>query len=1030
MRSQKEKTQQPPSSDKQKLVSKRVRWLSTGFVLLALVVVFFPTIIGRTGIRDRLINRVIAAPNLSASTQGASLGWFSPLSVDGLRIDGKQKRFRVEVESVAADRSWPRLLTSSPDLGKISVERPQVWLKFPLGEPGAISPILSPTFSAAISDAALLVQHDQSDDPFIKIDGVDLTVHLRDSEQGMHLAVDPFDVYKRAELTPESCGRLLGLITPSLKDAAEIEGAFSLSLAKLNVPIGISEAQMMQRMEVQGELALHQVSIATENELLQTLAKIVADVHQKPAPAQTRVVKDAVIQFKMQDGRLHHEGLRFGFPDIDPNLVIKAYGSVGVDRSLDAYFEVPRLDHEKHEQRDPVLCHVTGTVSNPQLSAKDASLVVRIPNRAEPLIDVDGVDFTARIEETPNARLISFDPMIVLSQKKLDRQLASTLLHLLDPELQHSPQLDGEISLSVESLRIPIGVPDEKWVRSLELDGTLVIHEATSLAETPIRQAIIKLLADLYEKQPTESVRIAHNAEVEIHLRNGRFHFEGLHAGFPDIDPKLDVAIQGSIGLDETLDIHLEVPRLDADKRKEHGPVRCHLTGTVSAPQLSAQNASLVIHLPGRTEPLIDVDGVDLTVRVDEWQGRRVISVDPVELLRRAEISRQLATGLLHLVDPELQYSPQIVGQVSLSVDTLRIPVGVPDEQWMASLEAQGNLKIHQAASLVQSPLRMAVAKLLADLYSIRPGEAVRVIHDADVNFALRQSRFHFNGLRFGFPDIDPKLQIDVKGSVGLDQTLDLHLQLPRLDAEKRREKGFITCRITGTVGNPQLAVADASLVVRLPGHEHPLLDVDAIDLDMEIQFEADTPVLKLAPMKVFDRRQLTTQRGEEWLRLIAPAVAEVAGVKGEFSLSIDAMRIPLSGTKEQILRSTELSGQLQLHDVTTTVETPLLTVMLKILADQYGKTPSETVRVAKDAEIQFEFREGRLFQEGFQIGFPELSADLLCRASGSVGLDRSLDLILEVPAILAGKRNEEADVIRFKVTGTIDEPNVVEIEN
>ena len=69
--------------------------------------------------------------------------------------------------------------------------------------------------------------------------------------------------------------------------------------------------------------------------------------------------------------------------------------------------------------------------------------------------------------------------------------------------------------------------------------------------------------------------------------------------------------------------------------------------------------------------------------------------------------------------------------------------------------------------------------------------------------------------------------------------------------------------RLTGTVGNPQMAVTDASLVVRLPGHEHPLLDVDAMDLDMEIQFEADTPVLKLAPMKVFDHQELTKQRSE-----------------------------------------------------------------------------------------------------------------------------------------------------------------------
>ena len=175
-------TERSPTPGKQKRASKRFRWLFIGFALLVLVVVLAPALVARTGIRDRLINTIIAAPNLSASTKGASLGWFSPLSVNGLRIDGKQHRFRVEVESVTADRSWPRLLASSPDLGKISVEKPQVWLKFPLGEPGSVSPILSPSFTAAIKDAALSVQHDQSDDPIIDIEGVDLTVHLRDAE--------------------------------------------------------------------------------------------------------------------------------------------------------------------------------------------------------------------------------------------------------------------------------------------------------------------------------------------------------------------------------------------------------------------------------------------------------------------------------------------------------------------------------------------------------------------------------------------------------------------------------------------------------------------------------------------------------------------------------------------------------------------------------------------------------------------------------------------------------------------------------
>ncbi|TWT84338.1 hypothetical protein CA13_58150 [Planctomycetes bacterium CA13] len=82
---------QSQGSANQRRTSKRVRWLLSG---LALIVVLFPGIIARTGMRDRLINSIIGAPNLHASSKGAALGWLSPLSVDGLRMDGKQKRFR------------------------------------------------------------------------------------------------------------------------------------------------------------------------------------------------------------------------------------------------------------------------------------------------------------------------------------------------------------------------------------------------------------------------------------------------------------------------------------------------------------------------------------------------------------------------------------------------------------------------------------------------------------------------------------------------------------------------------------------------------------------------------------------------------------------------------------------------------------------------------------------------------------------------------------------------------------------------
>ena len=82
-------------------------------------------------------------------------------------------------------------------------------------------------------------------------------------------------------------------------------------------------------------------------------------------------------------------------------------------------------------------------------------------------------------------------------------------------------------------------------------------------------------------------------------------------------------------------------------------------------------------------------------------------------------------------------------------------------------------------------------------------------------------------------------------------------------------------------------------------------------------------------------------------------------------------------------------------------MKTPLIETMVKVLADMYGKKPSDVVRIVEDAEVRFQVREGRMHHEGLRIGFPDIAPDLLVSSRGSVGLDHSLDLVLEVPRIV-----------------------------
>ena len=50
------------------------------------------------------------------------------------------------------------------------------------------------------------------------------------------------------------------------------------------------------------------------------LIRLLADLNGKKASEVIRLAaEESEIRFQVRDGRLHHEGLRIGFPDIDPD---------------------------------------------------------------------------------------------------------------------------------------------------------------------------------------------------------------------------------------------------------------------------------------------------------------------------------------------------------------------------------------------------------------------------------------------------------------------------------------------------------------------------------------------------------------------------------------------------------------------------------------------------------------------------------------------------------------------------------------
>jgi hypothetical protein len=77
-----------------------IQILGISAILLAVLIVAAPWIVAHTGLRDTAINAILASPSVTASSDSASFGWVSPLSVHGLHLNSTNKHVDVRVEDI------------------------------------------------------------------------------------------------------------------------------------------------------------------------------------------------------------------------------------------------------------------------------------------------------------------------------------------------------------------------------------------------------------------------------------------------------------------------------------------------------------------------------------------------------------------------------------------------------------------------------------------------------------------------------------------------------------------------------------------------------------------------------------------------------------------------------------------------------------------------------------------------------------------------------------------------------------------
>ena len=106
--------------------SKRRRWLAVPTVL-AILVWLLPSIAAHTSLLQWGVERAIGGPG-ALSIQSASLGWFSPIALQGVEVKDADGKPLLTLPAASVDRSLAGLLWDAANLGHVRLDAPKLSL--------------------------------------------------------------------------------------------------------------------------------------------------------------------------------------------------------------------------------------------------------------------------------------------------------------------------------------------------------------------------------------------------------------------------------------------------------------------------------------------------------------------------------------------------------------------------------------------------------------------------------------------------------------------------------------------------------------------------------------------------------------------------------------------------------------------------------------------------------------------------------------------------------------------------------------
>jgi hypothetical protein len=352
--------------------------LGGGFLL---VIIGLPTIVATSGLYNSILDRAAEGRELSVTAESATLAWFSPVTLRNTDVKRDDESWQFSAETFSTDRTLLQFLLSPSEIGTINLDRPTVVVK-PINpdseDDNADSPgskTVYPKMRTVIRDGTVEVRGLVGTKPVISVDGISFVGRTEVENETSLLIVEPVKLFDRRELTPELCDQGLQLIAPILSDAAMVSGRLTVELDAFQIPIGtVTQEERVQLTKISGRMMLHGVETGLKNPLLAEIASVLTAVSGGRF-GTVRASEETEVQFQVQDGRVHHEGLTLLIPELTNDLTIRTSGWVDLEENIDVQILVnvsglasSRIEVLSSLMQAPLEIRMTGTLKHPRIS--------------------------------------------------------------------------------------------------------------------------------------------------------------------------------------------------------------------------------------------------------------------------------------------------------------------------------------------------------------------------------------------------------------------------------------------------------------------------------------------------------------------------------------------------------------------------------------------------------------------------------------------------------------------------------------